>query len=323
MTHTSFKRPLFLAILGALFFMSLTSPGFADKTNFTVNYSWTNTDPEGTAPTAVSDRFAVGDTLVFRPVSVTGFAVDNTASRILQTDVDGNVNLDAPYTDIINNLHFPTVDAYLAYVTGTHTKITAEDLGGSQTYKTVLTPNDETVTVNYVSTDGKKLDSKTINTKFSRTVPIAQPTFSGYTIMANQPTSYTVTQDGADQNVVTITYELVASSSSNSSSSSSSSTSGPGASSTNSESSTSTSTTHSSAVSNATQQSSSVSAVTMVPAESHSSHGSGQPTSTVSKQATLPETGKSTTHVIGGIIITVGVLLLGGTGYHLIKKQRN
>ncbi|WP_407878472.1 MucBP domain-containing protein [Furfurilactobacillus entadae] len=176
-------------------------------------------------------------------------------------------------------------------------------------------PNDETVTINYVSTDGKNLGSKRIATKFSRIITIDQPSSDGYTISANQPTSYKVAKDGA--NVVTVTYAPTTSSSSSSSGSSSSS-------SKNVDSLSVTSNGQSSSATGSSQSNTTSSqARTVVPYQSISSSSSSTTSpkqsnkSDTPRHASLPSTAAIdyTTSIIG-IAILAGV-----TTFFVIKKR--
>ncbi|MGV0167587.1 MucBP domain-containing protein [Furfurilactobacillus sp. WILCCON 0119] len=226
------------------------------------------------------------------------------------------------------------------------------DFDAIENWSTVLIPNDETVTVNYVSSDGKKLDSKTIDTKFSRTITIDQPSFDGYTIAANQPSSYKVDKDGAGANVVTITYDPDASSSSESSSSSSSSSSSESSSSSSSSSSSNASSSSSSnssnvASSSVSESSSSSSSVTsngqssaanqsnsqssndqsivatLVKEDSSSNNSSNTPTQQTNNRDTSHHASLPSTSAIGYTTSIIGIIILAGVTTLFVIKKRN
>ncbi|WP_448224962.1 MucBP domain-containing protein [Furfurilactobacillus sp. WILCCON 0119] len=189
------------------------------------------------------------------------------------------------------------------------------------------------MTVNYVASDGKKLGSKTIDTKFSQTITIDQPSFDGYTIAANQPSSYKVDKDGDGANVVTVTYDPAASSSSESSSSngssSSSSNSSDVASSSVSGSSSSSSSVTSNGQSSTAGQSNSQSSngqsivATLVKKDSSSNNSSNTPAQQTSKGDNTRHASLPSTSAIGYTTSIIGIIILAGVTTLFVIKKRN
>ncbi|GKT03247.1 LPXTG cell wall anchor domain-containing protein [Furfurilactobacillus entadae] len=191
--------------------------------------------------------------------------------------------------------------------------------------------------INYVSVEGKQLGSKTIAAKFNQTITIDHPTFAGYTISSNQPTSYKVDKDGAGANVVTITYNPIASSNSESSSSSSSSIASNGSSSnpsnadsssvsgSSSSSSIVTSNGQSSAASQSNSQSSNGQSIvaTLVKEDSSSNNSSNTPTQQTSKHDASHHASLPSTSAIGYTTSIIGIIILAGVTTLFVIKKRN
>ncbi|MGV0167308.1 hypothetical protein ACRYI5_01755 [Furfurilactobacillus sp. WILCCON 0119] len=329
--------------LSLLVFSTVASPARADPTVETFIYSWSNSDSEGKTPEPVVTNFQLDDKTILPLMDYTGYTIDPVNSFVKFPGDDTQ-----SYADIFSSLNVDSVNGFLALNNQNPSIVTEDELGLTTTFNSVLIPNDETVTIKYVSTDGKTLDTKTVATKFSRTITIDQPIFEGYTVVANQPTSYVVSKDGVGANVVTVNYDPVSSSSSSGSGSSSSSSGSSSSSSSNSGSSSSTSSTpgsngssssssmssttnadqssvnsntQSSTVSNAT--SSSQSTTTVAPAQSNSSSSNSGTGTLAAKHAELPSTGQTVKRSAGfaEMLMLLGVTLLSGIGYFRFKKR--
>ncbi|MGV0167227.1 hypothetical protein ACRYI5_01350 [Furfurilactobacillus sp. WILCCON 0119] len=308
-------------VFSLLLFSTAASTVKADPNTETVTYAWSNTDSEGTTPANVVTSYKVDDKLFLPPMIYTGYTIDPNKSYLEYPSGEQQ-----SYADIFTLLHINSIEEFINHNNQGPSTVGEDDLGLNTTFFSVLIPNDETVTINYVSTDGKNLGSKTIATKFSRIITIDQPSFDGYTISANQPTSYKVVKDGAGANVVTITYAPTTSSSSESSSSSSSSNSGSSSSSSNNvDSSSVTSNGQSSSVTGNSQSSTTSSqARTVVPTQNISSSSSSATsvkqtnTRDTSRHASLPSTA-----AIGYTTSIIGVAILAGVTTFFVIKRRN
>ncbi|MGV0169088.1 MucBP domain-containing protein [Furfurilactobacillus sp. WILCCON 0119] len=333
--HNAIAVLLFIVTLGVTF------PAFADPdpNNFTLTYTWKNAETNTPAFPSVSQHFAEGQPYPVNHVSKFGYTIDNNNSYIV--DKTGATPVSTSYATAIASVpNITSFDEYLDVANETGYIVQSGWNGTEAFFNTVLIPKDETVTINYVSSDGTQLDSKTIETKFGRTITIDQPNFDGHTIAANQPSSYKVDKDGAGANVVTVTYDPVASSSSESSSSSSSSSSSNGSSSSSSNSSnvasssvsgssssssSVTSNGQSSATSQSNSQSSNGQSIVATPVkEGSSNNSSNTPAQQTSKHDTSHHANLPNTSAIRYTTSIVGTIILAGiTTLFVIKKHNH
>ncbi|MGV0169089.1 MucBP domain-containing protein [Furfurilactobacillus sp. WILCCON 0119] len=311
-----------VAILLFIITLGVTFPAFAapDPNSFTIAYTWQNVDTNTAAFPSVSQHFAEGQPYFPLHVVKSGYTIDNNRSTFvdsthmpIQTDTYAQFMSSYPRAS--------SVDEVFAIYSHQGLTVQSQWLGTESFFNTVLIPNDETVTVNYVSSDGKQLDSKAIETKFSRTITIDQPSFDGYTIVANQPTSYKVDKDGAGANTVTVTYDPTASSGSESSSSSSSSSS----STLSTSSSSSISNDQSSSASQSNSQSSTSHSIvaTLVKESSSNNSSSNAPAQQTSKHDTSQHASLPSTSAIGYTTSLIGVIILASITILFVFKKRN